>query len=57
MILVGVNSPESVKQIYLDLIGEDPSIVVLTETTSNLHHSNFFPSIDPLITPLDATGL
>ena len=54
MILVGVNSPESVKQIYLDLIGEDPSIVVLTETTSNLHHSNFFPSIDPLITPLDA---
>ena len=55
MILVGVNSPESVKQIYLDLIGEDPSIVVLTETTSNLHHSNFFPSIDQLITPLDAT--
>jgi len=54
MILVGVNSPESIKQIYLDLIGEDPSIVVLTETTSNLHHSNFFPSIDPLITPLDA---
>ena len=54
MILVGVNPPESVKQIYLDLIGEDPSIVVLTETTSNLHHSNFFPSIDPLITPLDA---
>ena len=53
MILVGVNSPESIKQIYLDLIGEDPSIVVLTETTSNLHHSNFFPSIDPLITPLD----
>ena len=53
MILVGVNSPESVKQIYLDLIGEDPSIVVLTETTSNLHHSNFFPSIDQLITPLD----
>ena len=55
MILVGVNSPESIKQIYLDLIGEDPSIVVLTETTSNLHHSNFFPSIDQLITPLDAT--
>ena len=55
MILVGVNPPESVKQIYLDLIGEDPSIVVLTETTSNLHHSNFFPSIDQLITPLDAT--
>ena len=24
MILVGVNAPESVKQVYLDLIGEDP---------------------------------
>lgn len=55
MILVGVNPPESVKQVYLDLIGNDPSVVVLTETTSNLYHSNFFPSIDQLITPLDAT--
>lgn len=55
MILVGVNTPESIKQSYLDLIGEDPSIVVLTETTSNLHQSNFFSSIDQLITPLDAT--
>jgi len=55
MILVGVNAPESVKQVFLDLIGKDPSVVVLTETTSNLHHSNFFPSIDQLISPLDAT--
>ena len=55
MILVGVNVPESVKQSYLDIIGKDPSIIVLTETTSNLHHSNFFPSIDQLITPLDGT--
>jgi len=55
MILVGVNTPESIKQSYLDLIGEDPSIVVLTETTSNLYQSNFFSSIDQLITPLDAT--
>ena len=55
MILVGVNAPESVKQSYLDIIGKDPSIIVLTETTSNLHHSNFFPSIDQLITPLDGT--
>ena len=55
MILVGVNTPESIKQSYLDLIGEDPSVVVLTETTSNLHQTNFFSSIDQLITPLDAT--
>ena len=55
MILVGVNPPDSVKEIYLKFIAEDPSIIVLTETTSNLHHPNFFASIDQLITPLDAT--
>jgi len=55
MILVGVNAPESIIKSYLNIIGEDPSIVVLTETTSNLHHSNFFSCIDQLITPLDAT--
>ena len=55
MILVGVNPPNNIQEIYLKLLAEDPSIIVLTETTSNLHHPNFFPSIDQLITPLDAT--
>jgi 2-succinyl-5-enolpyruvyl-6-hydroxy-3-cyclohexene-1-carboxylate synthase len=55
MILVGVNPPDSVQETYLNLIAEDPSIIVLTETTSNLHHPDFFPSIDQLITPLDST--
>ena len=55
MILVGVNPPHSVQEKYLKLIAEDPSVIVFTETTSNLHHSNFFASIDQLISPLDAT--
>jgi len=55
MILVGVNPPDCVQEIYLKLIAEDSSVIVLTETTSNLHHPNFFGSIDQLITPLDAT--
>ncbi|MDB4108680.1 2-succinyl-5-enolpyruvyl-6-hydroxy-3-cyclohexene-1-carboxylic-acid synthase, partial [Flavobacteriaceae bacterium] len=55
MILVGVNPPDEVKEVYLKLIGEDPSVIVLTETTSNLHYSNFFASIDQLISPLDST--
>ena len=55
MILVGVNTPNNVRDIYIKLIAEDPSVIVLTETTSNLHHPNFFASIDQLITPLDAT--
>lgn len=56
MVLVGVNPPKSVQEIYLKLIANDPSVIVLTETTSNLNHSNFFSSIDQLITPLDATN-
>ena len=55
LILVGVNPPNNVQDIYLKLIAEDPSVIVLTETTSNLHHPNFFASIDQLISPLDAT--
>lgn len=55
MVLVGVNPPKSVQEKYLKLIAKDPSVIVLTETTSNLHHPNFFASIDQLISPLDAT--
>jgi len=55
MILVGVNPPHSVQETYLKLLAEDPSIIVLTETTSNLHHPDFLPSIDQLISPLDST--
>ena len=40
------------KQI-LDALAEDPSVVVLTETTSNLHHPKFFPSIDSIIAPIE----
>jgi len=53
MILVGVLPPNSVEQEYIDKLGEDESVIVLTETTSNLHHPNFFPAIDQLIAPLN----
>ncbi len=53
MVLVGVSFPESLEQAVLDRLAEDPSVVVLTETTSNLHHPDFFPSIDSIIAPLE----
>lgn len=53
MVLVGVLPPNSVEQEYIDKLGEDESVIVLTETTSNLHHTNFFPAIDQLIAPLN----
>ncbi|RLD30684.1 MAG: 2-succinyl-5-enolpyruvyl-6-hydroxy-3-cyclohexene-1-carboxylic-acid synthase [Bacteroidetes bacterium] len=56
MILVGTLSPNSIEQKYLDTLAEDESVIVLTETTSNLHHEHFFPAIDQLIAPLDENG-
>jgi 2-succinyl-5-enolpyruvyl-6-hydroxy-3-cyclohexene-1-carboxylate synthase len=56
LVLVGVNNPNSVEQKYLELLANDDSVVVLTETTSNLHHPNFFPSIDSLIAPIEKSS-
>ncbi len=53
LVLVGVNRPNSVEQKYLDQLASDPSVIVLTETTSNIHHPNFFPSIDSIIAPIE----
>lgn len=51
LVLVGELFPNSVEQKYVDSLGNDASIVVLTEKTSNLHHSSFIDQIDTLITP------
>ncbi len=53
MVLVGVNHPNSIENRYLDILGMDPSVIVLTETTSNLHHPHFFPSIDSIVFPIE----
>lgn len=55
MVLVGVNAPNEIEQKFLDELAEDDSVIVLTETTSNLNHPSFFPSIDKLIAPLSDT--
>lgn len=52
MVLVGVNQPNQIEQKWLDLLAKDESVMVFTETTSNLHHHTFFPSIDKIIAPL-----
>ncbi len=55
MILVGENFPNSIEKKWLDELAEDDSVILLTETTSNLHHPSFFTSIDQLIAPLNDT--
>ncbi|UNY97950.1 2-succinyl-5-enolpyruvyl-6-hydroxy-3-cyclohexene-1-carboxylic-acid synthase [Zhouia spongiae] len=56
MILVGVNFPEQIDQEVLDILAEDESVVVFTETTSNLYHEKFFPGIDKIIAPIEKTS-
>ena len=53
MILTGVLPPNSLEANIISQLAEDSSLVVLTETTSNVHHPNFFPAIDQLIAPLE----
>ena len=52
MILVGSNAPNAIEQKWLDELDKDDSVIVLTETTSNINHPNFFSSIDQIIAPL-----
>ncbi|MEO9892915.1 2-succinyl-5-enolpyruvyl-6-hydroxy-3-cyclohexene-1-carboxylic-acid synthase [Aurantibacter sp.] len=53
MVLVGTNPPNDIEQSYLDILAADDSVIFLTETTSNLHHSRFFTSIDSIIAPIE----
>jgi 2-succinyl-5-enolpyruvyl-6-hydroxy-3-cyclohexene-1-carboxylate synthase len=53
MIVVGVNYPDAELHRLMDLYAEDDSVLILTETTSNLHHEKAINSIDQLIFSLD----
>lgn len=53
MILVGELPPNSIEEKWLNIIAEDDSVLVFTETTSNLNHDQFFPGIDKIIAPLN----
>lgn len=53
ILIGGINEANSIDDAVLENFAKDPSIVVLTETTSNLHHPSFINSIDSLITPFD----
>jgi len=56
MILVGVNPPNSIRPKWIEDLANDDSVMVFTETTSNLNHDEFFPSIDKMIWTLDDEG-
>ena len=53
LILVGVHFPEAEINSLMHFYADDPSVLIMTETTSNLHHANVVDSIDQLIFSLD----
>ena len=51
LVLVGVNDPNAIDTSIVEFLANDPSVVVMTETTSNFHHPSFINNIDTIITP------
>jgi 2-succinyl-5-enolpyruvyl-6-hydroxy-3-cyclohexene-1-carboxylate synthase len=50
-VLIGANEPNEIDADIIEALANDPSIVVMTEATSNAHHPSFLNSIDTVITP------
>lgn len=51
LVLIGDMAPHGLDESMIDFLANDPSIVVMTETTSNVYHRNFLNKIDVMITP------
>jgi 2-succinyl-5-enolpyruvyl-6-hydroxy-3-cyclohexene-1-carboxylate synthase len=51
LILIGVNGPNEIESEIITAVADDPSIVVMTEVTSNVFHPTFLNHIDTIITP------
>ena len=50
LILVGQSPPNPALKAVLEDLANDPSVVILTESTANVYHSKFLPCIDRVIT-------
>ena len=53
IVLIGANYPNDMLQTQLDHITKDPSVLVFTETISNVYNNKFINSIDQLIFSID----
>ncbi len=56
LVLIGVNYPSEKLQEVLNKYSDDTSVLVFTETTSNINHPKFVHSIDNLISKLEEKG-
>ena len=54
LVLVGVNLDEEIDAEILHLLSKDPSVIVMTEITSNISEENFFTNIDSILAPIES---
>ncbi len=57
MILVGQHPPSEFLQLQLEKLAQDPSVIILNETISNVYHDRFINNIDQAIFPLSEKEL
>jgi len=53
IILIGVLDPHSISKETINAWALEPSVIVMTEKTSNIKHPRFIDAIDSLIAPLE----
>ena len=53
LVIAGVLQPGSIGEEIIQKLATDPSVVVLTETTSNMPHQEFVNSIDSIVAPIE----
>ena len=53
IVLIGASYPDSMLQTQMDHISKDPSVLVFTETTSNINNNKCINGIDKLISSLN----
>lgn len=51
LVLIGTNAPNEIECKYINILASNPSVVIMTEATSNVHHENIISNIDTIITP------
>jgi 2-succinyl-5-enolpyruvyl-6-hydroxy-3-cyclohexene-1-carboxylate synthase len=57
IVLIGCSYPDELLQVQLEHLLKDPSVLVFTETISNVKHERFINSIDQLLFPLEESEL
>ncbi len=53
LIIIGQCSFDQLSDNFINRLGDSDAFLVMTETTSNAHHSNFIERIDSLLVPLE----